>query len=1256
LLEESPDPEAVWIYGVAQEVPRSFPRQLAVARLARAWKEDESFRKVFEAAGIPPEPPADPTVLWASTVPPAGESKVLISYARSDGLLVATRLHAWLNEKGIPVWPDLVGTEEESGWWLQVTEALNRVRFMVLLLTPSSIRSKIFRKEWRYARQHGVCVSTVMGVPENELALDSMPRRMRDAKRYDLIGHPEDWTKLLNDLSRSCQTPRAPFMVEDLPENLVERPNEFKALISLLYDPQLKESIAKPAALLGAGGFGKTTLAKALCHDDDILAAFDDGILWVRLGEKPGNLNLKVLDLIEVLSGRRPGFQTLDAAGPHLEELLADRDILMVIDDVWGAGHLAPFLRGGNRCARLITTRNRDTLPAATRTVSVDAMRREEALQLLSTGLPKDQRAELEKLAARLGEWPVLLKLANSLLREKVTNKQPLSEALVYVVKALEKHGLRAFEPATASLDTATPEGRQQAVRSVVSASLDLLDAKQQARYRELAVFPEDVDIPLSTLQRLWGATSGLDEFDTEELCQRLYGLSLLLNLDLARRVIRLHDVMRRYLGEELAKTENTVQLHAMLVDAWGDPFHLPDDYAWRWYTYHLHESGRQDKVRRLLLDFNWIKAKLDNTEITALAADFEAVLSFRGQEGDSSSLNSVLGLMHSALRLSAHALAMDKTQLAGQITGRLLGENSPDIQRTLSQAAGWRGAPWLRPVSPSLTIPGGPLLRILAAHTGGVTAVMVTTDGKEALSASEDNTLKLWDLASGRNVWTATGHTSGVSAVVVTLGGEKALSGSRDKTIKLWNLTTQAAKDVLTMAGHTGPVRGVALTQDGKRALTASEDKTVKVWDLADGQVLRTLRGHTGRVLAVAVTQDGKQALTASQDKTVKVWDLADGQVLRTLNGHTDWVNGVTLTPDGKKALSASRDGTVKVWSLLGGDEIRTLAGHTDWVNSVAVTPDGKQAYSASDDRTLRAWDLTVDRERPTLPGHVGRVNAVAVAPREKQALSASDDKKIKLWDLESGQAVEPLVGHAHRVTSIVVTPDRRQVLSASLDNTVRVWDLESRQEQKTKTLTHRWGVTAVTMTPDSKWVLSASFDRMVKVWDLESQQEVWTLKGHSSWIWGLAVTPDSKWVLSASVDRTVKVWDLESRREVWTLEGHAEAVRAVAVTPDGKHALSASEDKTMKVWDLGSGLEVHRLIGHTDSVTALAVTPNGKHLVSASNDRALKVWSLETGKVVASLGTDGGLLCCAVAPDGTNVIAGDSIGRLHFLQMILS
>ena len=203
-----------------------------------------------------------------------------------------------------------------------------------------------------------------------------------------------------------------------------------------------------------------------------------------------------------------------------------------------------------------------------------------------------------------------------------------------------------------------------------------------------------------------------------------------------------------------------------------------------------------------------------------------------------------------------------------------------------------------------------------LTGHTHSIQAVAVTSNGRWALSGSEDGILKLWDLATGQCLRTLTEHTNWVGTVAMTGDGRRALSGSWDHTLKLWDLET--GQCLRTLSGHTAEVIAVALTGDGRRALSGSWDHTLKLWDLETGQCLRTLTGHTDKIRTVAVTDDGRRALSGSSDKTLKLWDLETGKCLRTLTGHTDGVMALAMTGDGRRTLSGIHDGTLILWQLI--------------------------------------------------------------------------------------------------------------------------------------------------------------------------------------------------------------------------------------------------------------------------------------------------------------------------------------------------
>jgi WD40 repeat protein len=205
-----------------------------------------------------------------------------------------------------------------------------------------------------------------------------------------------------------------------------------------------------------------------------------------------------------------------------------------------------------------------------------------------------------------------------------------------------------------------------------------------------------------------------------------------------------------------------------------------------------------RQELRGVLLDYAWIAAKLEATGIAAVTADYALV-------GDDEALRLVLGALH----LSAHVLARDPGQLASQLVGRLRDVEVSEARQLVEQVARRIAHPWLRPETPSLTPPGGPLLRTLEGHTKGVSAVAVLADGRRAVSGSWDNTLRLWDLETGESLHTLEGHTDGVSAVAVLADGRRAVSGSWDGPLRLWNL--ESGETVAAFTGDDVFVAGAA-------------------------------------------------------------------------------------------------------------------------------------------------------------------------------------------------------------------------------------------------------------------------------------------------------------------------------------------------------------------------------------------------------------------------------------------------------------
>jgi WD40 repeat protein len=1159
-------------------------------------------------------------------------------------------------------------------------------------MTPAALASPIVRKEWRYARQEGKCVIPVVG--GKGIDFDSLPGWMRRT-HFIPPDVPDQWRRFVRILEAPCKATRVPFMVEDLPDVFVRRPRQLDQLVASLLDQTGGEPVAITAALKGAGGYGKSTLARAICHEEAIQNAFDDGILWVTLGVQPGDIQSHLVDLIEVLTSERPGFTTLNAAVTRLGEVIGERRMLIVIDDVWQPAHARPFLQAGLNCARLITTRNRDVLPRNAKPLALEAMEESEAIQLLRFGHPDGEDATFAKLAHRLGEWPLLLKLVNGALHKRVAAGQPLAAALASVNDGLDSRGLTVF-------DARNPVERSDAVAKTLGVSLEPFTEDERARFFELAIFPEDLEVPLAAVETLWSRTAGLDAFGTEDLCTRLYDQSLLLGLDLATRRIRLHDVIRTYL--QGVQKERLPALHLELVEAYrggcSDGWHSgPNDgYYLQFFPRHLRAAGRPEALQELLFDYRWLRAKLKAVGLAALIQDFEQL----GTDQQAQK-------MAAGLRLSAPALAVDPRQLAGQLLGRFAASDGTEIARLLIDTREGAERPTLLPLRATLSPPGTALIRPFSGHSGPVVALAVLPERGQALSAGDDGTVRLWDLGSGEErqrfaghrsvvfsypvgrervtgrtslVWSVAalpergqalsagadgtvrlwdldsgrevrrfeGHSGGACAVVALPGGQ-ALTAGPDGTMRLWDL--DSGREVRRFAGHSTGVRAVAALSERGQVLSVGPDGTVRLWDLASGREVQRLVGHSGALVAVAALPERGQALSAGADGTARLWDLIRGRELQRFVGHNSCVRAVAALRERSQVLSAGDDGTVRLWDLNSGEEMRRFKGHDGWVWAVAASPERGQALSAGNDGTIRLWDLNSGQDVPPFEGHSGAIGAVVALPR-RQALSAGDDGTVRLWDLNSGQEVQRFAGHSSRVRAVAALPERSQVLSAGEDGTVRLWDLNSGEEIR-RFEGHATEVWAVAASPERGQALSAGNDGTIRLWDLNSGQELRRLAGHSGDVWSVAALPKRGQALSAGADGTVRLWDLDSGREVRRFEGHSHGVWSVAALPGRCQVLSAGADRTVRLWDLNSGQEIRRFEGHSRVVWSVAALPERGQVISAAKDGTVRLWDLASGRQLAAFTGDAPLYCCAVIPDGGFAAAGDGVGQIHVLEILL-
>jgi hypothetical protein len=440
-------------------------------------------------------------------------------------------------------------------------------------------------------------------------------------------------------------------------------------------------------------------------------------------------------------------------------------------------------------------------LPASHVPVKIDAMRNAEAVSLIATGLPVAQdpaaRLRLTALSDRLGNWAQMLSIANGWLRKRVSRGETLSDAIAGFETRLKKGGLDAFDPKNET------QG-DKAIRLSIEASLEELDPAERTRFGELAVLPEDKDVSLDTISDLWAETGELDTEETDDLAVRLDDLSLLYDLDLRERTLRLHDNITWYLRDRIG-ADACRAAHAAMVRALGksckahwDRLPTKNHYGWAFVILHLRGAGQDETADRLLTDYAWIKAKLHASGAAGL---FTA---YRPESSDAGAR-----LVGRAIALSVPALAANPRELPWQIFGRL-GHLADATGTALAQAARDDRDLVLTPRWPSLTSPGAERLR-LVGHDRGVTSAAFSPDGARIVTASMDKTARLWDAATGEPIHVLTGHDDGVSSAALSPDGARIVTCSRDNTARIWDaasgaeivrITLDAAATALSISG----------------------------------------------------------------------------------------------------------------------------------------------------------------------------------------------------------------------------------------------------------------------------------------------------------------------------------------------------------------------------------------------------------------------------------------------------------------------
>jgi WD40 repeat protein len=430
-----------------------------------------------------------------------------------------------------------------------------------------------------------------------------------------------------------------------------------------------------------------------------------------------------------------------------------------------------------------------------------------------------------------------------------------------------------------------------------------------------------------------------------------------------------------------------------------------------------------------------------------------------------------------------------------------------------------------------------------------------------------------VWDVGSGRELMVLRGHTKIVFGVAFSPDGKLALSGSDDDTLRLWEIKN--GREITTMiANEKGPngITSVAFSPDGKYILSGSYYGRMKQWDVSSGLEIKEFAGHTSSISRVAFSANGHVVLSAANyDKTLKTWAAGAGKEIRSLalRAHDYRLREARFSPDARLLLLPREDHRLTLLDADTGRELHRFSGHRQPVTSVAFSPTAKFVLSGSEDNTVKLWETASGRELRTFEGHSGKVTTVAFSPDGATVVSGGWDKTVRLWERNSGRQIRSYSGHKDVVWAAAISPDGQRALSIGHNDGMNLWDVETGRE--VRTFAYTGNMFAVMFSPDGK--LAATSPELT-LWNLDTGYQPVTFPFATNGYESVAFSTDSALLLAGQYDdASLSVWDLRTGREV----RKATWGRHVVATSPGLGKLLATTKwerdpppPSLELWDL--------------------------------------------------------------------------------------
>lgn len=473
-------------------------------------------------------------------------------------------------------------------------------------------------------------------------------------------------------------------------------------------------------------------------------------------------------------------------------------------------------------------------------------------------------------------------------------------------------------------------------------------------------------------------------------------------------------------------------------------------------------------------------------------------------------------------------------------------------------------------------------------------------------------------------------------------LKNEQLVTCSDDASIQVWDLSS--GKSVKEFIGHQEAVIMVDVSKDGSRLISGSADNTAKIWDIASGKPLLTLNGHSDQVSYVCFSPDGKWCASTGWDMSIKIWSTDSGKLAHSLAGHSARVECIRFSPDGKMLVSTGGDRTIKLWNVADGTCINTLHGNSVAVMGVAFTEDGKSVISGGMSNSMKLWDLQAKQKQNAMyHGLDGRIQYnIKLSPSGRYIAMATPDSHISIRSSHTMEEIFSLKGHAKRIRALYYFDKGNRLASASEDGTIKIWNANNGNLLRTITNVDNVPLSNISIASDNKSLISYGKNHAAMQWNIRTGERIPNPIIDGNPVSIVKYSTDGKYLLFRAKE-TFKNIMYNIREQVDPAIVHIGGTHVVTNAGDLMTIYGNSRNfKSVYIFNMQTGKLVKELLGHNSSITAAMFSPAGERFYSGCIDGSMKVWDTKTWECLLTIeGPDSRPLnTISVSDDGRTVM----------------